>query len=81
MNLSIFSLKVDFALTGTPKVFRELGSCATRPSAYQPGPGFKHARCPNASAFGFPRSLKLLWLKSTFARNIARFIYELVDYF
>ena len=31
--------------------------------------GLKHARCPNASAFGFPRSRKLLWLKPPFARK------------
>jgi hypothetical protein len=34
MNLSIFSLKVDFL---TPKVFRIFGGCGTRPSAYRPG--------------------------------------------
>jgi hypothetical protein len=61
-----FLAQVDFF---TPKVFRSLGSCATRPSALSRQDGLKHARCPNASAFGFPRLLKLLWLKSPFARK------------
>jgi hypothetical protein len=34
MNLSIFSLKVGFALLGTPKIFRKLRRArGTRPSA------------------------------------------------
>jgi len=32
--------------------------------------GLKHARHPNAFAFGFPKMLKLLWLKSPFARKL-----------
>jgi hypothetical protein len=72
MNLSFFSLKVGFL---TPKVFRKLRrALATRPSGLPPQDGLKHARRPNVSTFGFPRLLKLLWLKPPFARKIVRFI-------
>jgi len=66
----------------TPKVFRKLGlPRATRPSALSRQDGLKHARRPNASAFGFPHLLKLLWLKPPFARNLARGILQVDNEF
>jgi hypothetical protein len=67
----VFLAQVGFL---TPKVFRNLGSCATRPSALSRQDGLKHARRPNVSTFEFPRLLKLLLLKPPFAQNNASFI-------
>jgi hypothetical protein len=71
----VFLAQVDFL---TPKVFRSLGGCGTRSSGLSPQDELKHPRRPNLSTFGFPRSLKLLWLKSPFARNNASVIFCIV---
>jgi hypothetical protein len=39
-------------------IFRSFGSCATRPSALSRQDGLRHARRPNATAFGFPQLLQ-----------------------
>jgi hypothetical protein len=50
MNLSIFLAQVDFL---TPMVFRI--SAAAQLARRLRQDGLKHARCPNAFAFGFPQ--------------------------
>jgi hypothetical protein len=68
MSLSIFSLKVGFAPSGHAKGLSQTRQLRNSPVGFRQD-GLKHARCPNAFAFGFPRLLKLLWLKPPFARK------------
>jgi hypothetical protein len=72
MNLPIFSLRIGFALRAA-KGLSHLRLLRNSPVGLRQD-GLEHARHPNASAFGFPQLLKLLWLKPPFARIIARFI-------
>ncbi len=84
MNLACFSLRVDFAPSlslGAAKGLRIFGGKTTRASAS--ASALKQFCRPHfvAPAFGgaprgFPKMLSVLWLKSTFARNHARFIFR-----
>jgi hypothetical protein len=73
MNLPVYSLRVDFALWAA-KGLRFLGGCRTRT--------FRSSKkCSNSFAVlgqwaSMPSFTQLLWLKSTFARKSARFIYQ-----
>jgi len=64
MNLSFFSLRSVFNAKGLSQSRRLRNS----PVGYRQD-GLRHARRPNVSTFGFPRLLKLLWLKPPFARK------------
>ena len=69
MNLSKFLAQVDFAPLGHAKGLSQSQACSRNSPVGCRQDGLKHARRPNVSAFGFPRLLKLLWLKSPFARK------------
>jgi hypothetical protein len=71
MNLPFFVAPVDFSPPTRG------GAHGNSPVGYRQD-GLRHARHPNLSTFGFPKILKLLWLKSPFARKIVRFIYNIV---
>jgi hypothetical protein len=77
MNLSVFLAQVDFL---TPKVFRKLGGCGTRPSAVaRTGSDILAVRT-------FPRSDSLayssmLWLKPPFARKSEQVHFKQMDSF
>ncbi|RKY31373.1 MAG: hypothetical protein DRP74_05045 [Candidatus Omnitrophota bacterium] len=68
-----FLAQVGFAPPGHAKGL----SCFWRlrnspPSALTRQDGLRHPRRPNAFAFGFPKILKLLWLKPPFAAETAQ---------
>jgi len=70
MNLSISSLQRDFF---NAKGLSHSGGCGTRPSAFA-----RRAQTSAPSEYfhvRIPKMLKLPWLKSQFAREIASFIF------
>ncbi len=68
MNLSDFLAQSRFCPNGHARVLSQSRLLRNSPVGCRQD-GLKHARHPNAFAFGFPRLLKLLWLKAPFARK------------
>ena len=75
MNLSVFLAQARFCPFGAANDLSFFGGCGTRRICSSKYSLTSSPSRDYPSGLGIPSSLKLHWLKSTFARKYARFIY------